>query len=180
MANNSDKSGLARTFDIKRRIQETYGRFKSLKGDPAYVARGMAVGVFVSLTPTIPFHTVIALALAFLFKASRPAAVIGVWFSNPLTIPIFYYGSYKIGLLILGRKIPFDLAYESISQLVKLGWDVTLAMMLGGAVLGIVPAACAYWITLVLITRLRSRHAKKAVTGKKEEKDEHDGPPNPA
>ncbi len=180
MTKNPDKSSLPRSINIKQRLLEAYSRFKSLKGEPAYVARGMAVGVFVSLTPTIPFHTVIALALAFLFKASRPAAIIGVWFSNPLTIPIFYYGSYKIGLLMLGHKVPFDLAYESISQLVKLGWDVTLAMMVGGAALGVVPAACAYWITLVLITRLRSRHAKKALTRAKKEKDDHDSPPDPA
>ncbi len=179
MTKNSEKSGFCRRLNIKQGFLEAYSRFKSLKGDPAYVARGMAVGVFVSLTPTIPFHTLIALALAFVFKGSRPAAIIGVWFSNPLTIPIFYYGSYKIGLLLLGHKIPFDLAYESISQLIELGWDVTLAMLVGGAALGILPAACAYWITLVLVSRLRARQKKKAPGQANTEKN-HDSPTHPA
>ncbi len=179
MAKISENPKHAWNFRIKQRLKEAYERFKALKGDPAYVARGMAVGVFVSLTPTIPFHTVIALALAFLFKASRPAAVIGVWFSNPLTIPIFYYGSYKIGLLILGHNVPFDLAYESLSHLIKLGWDVTLAMIVGGAVLGVIPAACAYGITLVLITRLRARRQKTPALATGDNPD-HDNPSNPS
>ena len=76
-------------------------RFKKLQGEPPYIAMGMAVGVFVSITPTIPFHTVIAIALAFILRGSKPAAAIGVWFCNPVTLPLFYLASYKTGMFLL-------------------------------------------------------------------------------
>ena len=40
------------------------------------MAMGTAVGVFVAFTPTIPFHTILTIALAFVFRGSKPAALI--------------------------------------------------------------------------------------------------------
>jgi uncharacterized protein (DUF2062 family) len=130
---------------------------------------GMAIGVFVGVTPTIPFHTVIALALAFIFRGSKPAAAIGVWFANPVTIPIFYIGSFKVGTLILNKPIPFDVKFESISELMTLGLDVTIAMILGGAILGILPAIIAYFLTYRIITKVREKARSRKQALKSEE-----------
>lgn len=143
--------------DFKQRVRQLATRLLALQGEPHYIAMGMAIGVFVGITPTIPLHTVIAVALAFALRGSKPAAIIGVWVGNPLTVPFFYLGSYKIGVWLLGKSIPFDLKYESVSELMKLGMDATLAMVTGGAVLGIVPAVAAYFITLKLFRGLRRR-----------------------
>jgi len=132
-------------------------RFKKINGDPHYVALGMAIGVFISVTPTIPFHTVLALFLAFVIRGSKAAAVIGVWFSNPLTIPFFYKGSYDLGMSILGNSAPFSTEYESILELLKLGANVTIAMVTGGIILGILPGIAAYFITRRIFTKLRLR-----------------------
>ncbi|MFV9645388.1 MAG: DUF2062 domain-containing protein, partial [Desulfobacterales bacterium] len=101
-------------MNYKEKIRQVIIRFKQLNGDPHYVALGMSIGVFISVTPTIPFHTVIALALAFILRGSKAAAAIGVWFSNPITIPLFYKGSYDLGISILGNSAPFSTEYESI------------------------------------------------------------------
>ena len=82
-------------MNLREKIQHLITRFKQLNGDPHYVALGMAIGVFISVTPTIPFHTVIALALAFILRGSKAAAAIGVWFSNPVTIPFFLQGQLR-------------------------------------------------------------------------------------
>ncbi len=37
-------------------FREFFEHAKKLQGDPHYVAMGMAIGVFVAITPTIPFH----------------------------------------------------------------------------------------------------------------------------
>ncbi|MBW2740074.1 MAG: DUF2062 domain-containing protein [Deltaproteobacteria bacterium] len=144
-------------MNLREKIRHFITRFKQLNGDPHYVARGMAIGVFISVTPTIPFHTVIALALAFVLRGSKAAAAIGVWFSNPITIPLFYKGSYDVGMSILGNSAPFNIEYESILELLKLGADVTLAMITGGVVLGILPAIAAYFITSRIFIKLRLR-----------------------
>ncbi len=154
--NNQD----TKTFDRllrKYSIREFIKNAKTLQGDPHYVALGMAIGVFVGITPTIPLHTVIAVALAFVLKGSKPAAAIGVWFANPITIPLFYWASYKIGMFLLGKSIPFDVQYESIGKLLQLGLDVTVAMIAGGAILGILPGIAAYFLTRKIFIKIRSR-----------------------
>jgi len=141
----------------RHNVREFIERAKKLQGDPHYLAMGMAIGVFVSITPTIPFHTVLAIALAFILKGSKPAAAIGVWFCNPITIPLFYFGSYQAGMFILGKSMPIDSKYKSISELLELGMDVTVAMIFGGVILGIIPGIMAYFITRKIFIKFRSR-----------------------
>lgn len=148
-------------MNLREKIQHLITRFKQLNGDPHYVALGMAIGVFISVTPTIPFHTVIALTLAFILRGSKAAAAIGVWFSNPITIPLFYKGSYDVGVSILGNSAPFSTEYESILELLKLGADVTIAMITGGVILGILPGIAAYFITRRIFIKLRLRKKSK-------------------
>ena len=151
----------AAKISFKDRFRSFVERIKKLQGDPGYIAMGMAIGVFVGVTPTIPFHTVIAVALAFVLKGSKPAAAIGVWFANPLTIPIFYIGSFKLGTLVLNKPIPFDVKFESIKELMTLGLDVTIAMVVGGAILGIIPAIAAYFLTYRFMVLVREKARKK-------------------
>jgi uncharacterized protein (DUF2062 family) len=143
--------------EIRQQIKRGAARLKELPGDPHYVAKGMAIGVFVSMTPTIPFHTVIALALAFIFRASKIAAAIGVWLSNPLTIPIFYFASYRTGSLLFGDLEACNGVCESVTDLLKLGVEVALATIIGGVVIGLGPAAAAYFITRTIVARMESR-----------------------
>jgi hypothetical protein len=108
-------------FLKKYNLREFFKRVKKLEGDPHYISMGMAIGVFVSITPTMPFHTATAVALAFILRGSKAAAAIGVWFCNPITAPFFYLGSYKLGMYILGHSTPFDVKYESVFELLELG-----------------------------------------------------------
>ncbi|MBW2072462.1 MAG: DUF2062 domain-containing protein [Deltaproteobacteria bacterium] len=127
--------------------QEFLRQLQELRGKPHEISLGMAIGVFISLTPTIPFHTVLAVSLALIFRASKLAAALGVWLSNPLTIPIFYYAAYKVGHFFLSRpefQLPPD---YSLLTICRLGGDVLLTMLLGGVILGIVPAILAYVLT---------------------------------
>jgi len=155
---------------VKERLKALFIRIKELQGDPRYIATGMAVGVFVGVTPTIPFHTLIAIALAFVFRGSKPAAAIGVWFANPVTIPLFYIGSFKVGTLILNKPIPFDAKFESITELMTLGLDVTIAMIIGGAILGILPAIISYFLTFRIMTTVREKALKR-----KQDKEAEEG-----
>jgi uncharacterized protein len=150
-------------LNLKQSIGRIWSRAKKLKGDPHYVAMGMAIGVFIGATPTIPFHTVLAVGLAFLLRASKPAAVIGVWFSNPFTIPFLYLASYKSGRLLLGNGIPYDLKYDSILELTKAGIDVTLAMLTGGVIIGILPAIAAYIAAKKIFIKIRLVKQNKIV-----------------
>ena len=151
--------------------------FRVLSGEPHDVAMGMAIGVFVSMTPTIPFHMIIAIFLAHIMRVSKTSAAIGVWFSNPLTLPLFYYGSYKVGrlltgqqtddLLILGNLVKtfqhsgaFSLKYQAIHYFLMEELHTFGVMILGGIILGIIPGVVSYILTHKFITRLRSEGKK--------------------
>jgi len=145
---------------LKARGRTLITRFKALQGDPHYIALGMGIGIFVGITPTIPLHTVIALALAFIFRGSKAAAVIGVWVSNPLTIPVFYLASYKVGRFLLGNLSPFSGKPQSILELLQLHMDVAMAMTLGGIIIGIPSGVAAYFITRKIFITMRARKKK--------------------
>jgi len=140
--------------------KELVERFKTLQGDPHYIALGMAVGVFIGITPTIPFHTLLAIALAFVLRGSKPAAAIGVWICNPVTLPFFYFASFEAGMFIFGKSIPPNVEFEHVTELMTLGLDVTIAMITGGVVLGIIPGIAAYFLTRKLVVTVRSRSKK--------------------
>ena len=150
------------TTSIKDRLKAFYVRIKELQGDPRHIAMGMAVGVFTGVTPTVPFHTVIAIALAFILKCSKPAAIIGSFVANPITIPFIYVACFKVGTFILNKPIPFDAKFESITTLMTLGLDVTIAMIIGSAILGILPAIIAYILTYRIMTTMREKARKRS------------------
>jgi len=142
-------------LDFKGKIRALLDRVQKHKGDPTYVAKGMAIGVFIGVTPTIPFHTAIAIALAFIFKASKPAAIVGVWFGNPVTIPLFYFASYKVGALLFRLEISADLIAMPISEILEMGAEVTIAIMCGGIIIGIPFGIAAFFITRFMFHRLQ-------------------------
>ena len=145
---------------IKSKIKYWINRTRALNGEPRYVAMGMAVGIFVSATPTIPFQTFIAVTMAFMMRGSKSAAAIGVWLSNPITLPVFYLASYKTGALLLGISNGTDFSGHTTVDLLKIGFDISLAAMTGGVVIGIILALGAYFATHKIVTKIRSREKK--------------------
>ncbi len=142
---------------LKQKLKKTILEVKQLQGNPHYVAKGMAIGVFIGVTPTIPLHTVLAVVLAFIFKGSKPAAVIGVWVANPFTIPFFYIASYQIGTFLFKISTPFNPDRLAVQQLLELGLEITIAMIAGGIVIGIPFGIIAYGITWKVFRSIRNR-----------------------
>ena len=148
-------------MNVKSMIKQLIKKCKRLEGDPHHIGLGMGIGIFVSFTPTLPFQTIIAVTIAILLNGNKIAAAIGVWFSNPLTIPFFYLGTYKLGIMLFGNSKPFDTKYASIKDLLELGWDTTIAMMAGGIFLAIPFSITAYFITKKIFITIQAKKRKK-------------------
>src|ERR1035437_1511252 len=96
-----------RHHDMKKHLKKRYLQLISLKGEPHVIAFGFAIGVFIGVTPIIPFHTIMIVLLCILFKKNITAGYLGSWFiSNPLTIPVLYVTQYRLGKFILGGSHP--------------------------------------------------------------------------
>ena len=143
---------------LKRKVRDFYHAFISLQGDPRKIAMGMAIGVFIGVTPTIPFHTVLAIGFIFLFRQNLPAALLGNWITNPITIPLFYFSEYEIGRYVLGWG-PSEITLHQLNfhELFKLGWEIFVPLQLGGLILAPFFALPAYFITHRAVLAIRRR-----------------------
>ena len=141
----------------RQRFRNFIHEIKTLQGDPNYIAKGIAIGVFIGMTPTIPLHTGLAIMFAFIFKASKPAALIGAWSGNPVTVPFLYVGSFQLGMFLIGKKATFDISHMKIWELLQLGLDTFIAAILGGIIIGAPVAIAAYFISLKFFTAIRER-----------------------
>ena len=141
-----------------RRFQYIYLRLIKLKGHPHELALGMAFGIFAGMLPIIPFHTIVAVSLAFAFKASKITATIGTLICNPVTIYLVYRYCFRIGSFILGfdhnteilapvvETINNGELLNAVTQVLGAGGMVVAAFLLGGIVLGIIFSVPSYFI----------------------------------
>ncbi|MBZ9791757.1 DUF2062 domain-containing protein [Rhizobium sp. 3T7] len=80
-------------------------RVLRLTASPHAVAMGVAAGIFVSWTPFIGVHFVMAFVLSYLFSGNMVAAALGcAAFGNPLTYPFIWGATWEIGHLLLARQ----------------------------------------------------------------------------
>jgi uncharacterized protein (DUF2062 family) len=140
---------------IERSLRYLYLRFLRLRGSAKDVARGMALGVFIGITPTMGVQMPIALFFAMLLKENKIAALIGVWISNPMTaIPIYTY-NFKIGKYLLGTpdiKMP---RFTSLHDVLELGHDFLMPLFVGSIISGIFSAAIAYIATYYIYSGIQ-------------------------
>ena len=144
---------------LKKPFRNFYEKFISLKGEPTHIAVGLAIGVFVGTTPTIPLHTAIIVLVGLVFRQNITAAYLGSWLiSNPLTIPFLYVSQYELGRVLLGMEhCRFDLADYTIGAIVSLGWGILLPLLIGGILMAPVFAVTAFFVTRRLIVSIRKR-----------------------
>jgi len=148
----------------KRSLRLLYLRLMRLKGQPKEVAGGMAIGVFVGMTPTVPLHTVLAVLIALILKRSKLAAALGVWVANPFMLPFIYFLDYKVGQLLTGADAPsLAISNFSIANLIDLGWSISFPLFFGGVITGILCAIPSYYITKRLILLYQARRRQRRV-----------------
>jgi uncharacterized protein (DUF2062 family) len=150
-------------MNIRRAIRYQWVKFKRLQGDPRKLAWGMALGVFIGITPTVPFHTVGVLALAPLLRISPVTAYLGIWVMNPVTIAPLYLLAYKVGQFFLFQGEPLTLpATFDFNSALQLLWRGGLALQVGGLIIAIPPAILSYFLTIWAMQRYRQQKARKA------------------
>ncbi len=144
-----------RRWGFFRQFKLNLIRLIRLRAEPDAVARGMALGLFIGMTPTFGVQMFIALFFAFILRQNKIAAVIGVWNTNPLTAPFIYGLEYEVGRLLLGLPHPAVDIQFSFEALKVLGWQVAAPLCVGGVVLGIPVALIGYALTVRFIPSLK-------------------------
>jgi uncharacterized protein len=131
---------------------ETLRRQRSLRfmshfiGDPGLwvlsrrtVANAFSVGLFSAMLP-IPFQMVVAAFGAWLLRCNLPLSVGLVWITNPLTMPLIFFGNYRLGAWLMStpaREAPDRLSTRWIAEQMS---DILPALAVGSVVTAIVVA----------------------------------------
>ena len=173
------------TMSPRRQIRYYWLRLVRLRGNPFFIARGIAIGAFVGVTPTIPFHTILTIFLCAVCRANIIAAIVANWIvSNPVTIPIEYYLSWKLGVLITGQPVSWEQVQQMLNELHSVGFveavemlfvkffQVLYCLVAGGLVLAVpVGLVCYFLAVYFYFYRQKKRQERflKSITSKHEE-----------
>ena len=147
----------------QRQWRYLYLRFVRLQGSPEAIARGLAVGAFAGVFPIFGFQIIMGVLLAVLVRGNKLIAAVSTWISNPFTyVPLFAF-NFQVGRWLLQTQ---QLNFPSMdelewNQLIQMGTDFMLTLLVGCSVVGIVVAVLSYVGGLWLIQHLRHRHHSK-------------------
>ncbi len=123
---------------------------------PDQIALGTAIGIFIACSPFLGTHTVTALGLALLFHASRPAALLGTFANNPISMAFIYFAEIKLGSWILGYSLAMPKGlWSDFVELFSLGRQVILSLMVGFVIVGIVSAVGTYFFVRAAVLFVR-------------------------
>ncbi|HIJ90052.1 MAG: DUF2062 domain-containing protein [Desulfobulbaceae bacterium] len=154
-----------------------YLKFLRLQGDPHSVALGVAIGLFIGITPTIPMHSALIIIISWPLRGNILAAFIAATaISNPLTWLPQYYFSWRLGTWLLPGHLSWnriqallslfasDAGFEqSLALFKQLGLEAVAVMLLGGVLLAI-PFACAgYFLSFKFFSTLRKKRLEKHI-----------------
>lgn len=148
-------------------------------GSPRQVARGLAIGILIGLTPPLGLQMVAAVAIATLLHANRAAAVAAVWITNPFTALPIYASTYRVGLLFVPHYRPVSIRKrltavivdedgewlnlaQQFKELTSLGAEVLVPMSLGGLFVGLLLASVVYLLTLAVFALIHTGRGKIA------------------
>lgn len=127
-------------------------------------AGAVAIGLFCMWMP-IPFQMLLAAVLAMTFSVNLPLSVALVWISNPITMPPFFYGAYRLGAFILNEPV-IEFNFElSFSWLINIFETIAPALFTGSFILAILSSIAGYLILRLLwrikIVKKWRRRSKK-------------------
>lgn len=158
------------------KLRVLYRKVMAGKGTPHQIALGAAIGIFVALTPTVGLQMIIAVIIAKLFGANWLVAAPMAWLTNPVTAPPYFYGTYKLGLSLMGGEEGYDVFGKIIElaekaaqgnmltffgEMFKLTHDILLPLWIGSIVVATVVGLGVYPVVLRMVVGYRADRKKR-------------------
>jgi hypothetical protein len=149
------------------------GALLHIDDSPERTAAAFALGVFFGFSPFVGFHTLLGIALAFLFNLNRVAVLLGVYSNLPwIVAPYYAFTTVFVGARLTGHRIPpgfqDQVALLFAQSLFSLGfWHHLIELFrpwlvpytVGSTIGAVVLSAVAYPLALAFVTsRRRLKH----------------------
>lgn len=132
------------------------------------LAGGVALGLFVGLTPTVGLQMLLSLGGAVFFRVNAAAAFIALWVSNPVTTPALYWFFNRLGSLLFADLVPAD-KLAALTPAAQAVVAQSAYMWLGSLLVATLGALAGYFLfswgwRLAIVRRWRGRRAQKQAT----------------
>ncbi len=111
--------------------------------DERAISGGIALGLFIAFTPTVPLQMLLTAAFAILLRVNLPAALAACWVTNPITAVPIYALSFSLGRTIVGG-MPDVLSAHGLPGSMSGYFKDALALVTGGVTLGAAAAIAGY------------------------------------
>ncbi|HIJ78847.1 MAG: DUF2062 domain-containing protein [Desulfobulbaceae bacterium] len=161
----------------QRTAKYYYLKFLRLQGDPHSLALGVAIGLFIGVTPTIPLHTALVVLFCWILRGNLIAALIAATaISNPITWIPQYHLSWYIGNQLIPGKLTWEKIKElldfltsgagikeSIAAIAQMGVDAIGVMVLGGILLAIPFTIGGYFFSFNFFATIRRKRSEKHI-----------------
>lgn len=150
-----------------RSVQYMTKRILRLTASPHAIAAGVAAGVFVSFTPFLGFHIIIAGTIAYLIGGNLVASTIATGLCNPLTFPFMCGATLGLGRFMLhgsfgggdeSIRIVHLLTHLSFAQLWK---PILEPMAVGSVPIGLLFAVIFYFVTRSAANAFREQRRRR-------------------
>lgn len=161
MARNKNRP---RSERVRRSLKLVYLRLIRLNDPPERIARGAAIGVLMGILPTFGIGGLLSVALAFVLRANKAAAVIGSMIMNPFTSPFFWMLSAIIGSYMLGEDpnaVMAELRGVDAENILRSLGHLTFVYMAGNVALSTAFTFIAYYLVKAWIIEHRRHKTEK-------------------
>jgi len=155
-------------------FRAAFRRLLAIDDPPERTALAFSIGVFIGFSPFLGLHTILATAIAFLFRFNKIAIYTGTFLNNQfLTLVPIIIASYAIGAFILGRplripdeglellKYPRLLSGDYYQLLFVQSRGILWTFAVGAMVLSVICSLLAYPLTLRALRIYRSTRSNK-------------------
>lgn len=146
------------------KIKQHLKTFLAVNDTPERVALGFAVGVFISFSPLLGFHTVLGLFVAVAFGLNRVAVITGLWVNNPWTLLPVYSAATYLGRKLIGFTPTAFPAFEWHQLFnrhfwlqILHQWPILKPLAVGSLILAIFASVIAYTLVLFWARQQTSR-----------------------
>lgn len=155
---------------MRGRLGRTVQILLHVEDSPHRIALAFGVGVFIAFSPLLGIHTLIALGIAFSFRLSRAAILVGAYINNPWTLAPLYMAGTLLGCVLLGvpseglGQINWQLhGWAFLSSLFEHLRPYLWPFVIGNTVLGTLGGLLGYFaLREILLRRKRAQVAPEA------------------
>jgi uncharacterized protein (DUF2062 family) len=148
-----------------RFLQQTARALLQIDDSPERTAFAFALGVFLGFSPLLGLHTVLGLAVAFLFRLNKIAVLVGVYTNTPWLLVPFYGFAAWLGLKMTGLSDAITLPHVGFLELFGAEfwkwlisqWWLLIPAFVGSSALCIFLALIAYPIALFTLRKFKGR-----------------------